>query len=65
MPRWLHIVVQGLSAAGGIVGAVQTHSVWPAFVSTGINAAVGIISQSYNTDGTPQTVAFTQKPDKN
>lgn len=61
MPRWLHIIVQIATSAAGIIGAVQSTSTWPLIVSTGINAVIGVINQSYNTDGTPQTVAFIPK----
>lgn len=60
MPRWLHIIVQIGSAAAGILGAVQGVS-WAPIASLGINSTLGIIQQSYNTDGTPQTVAFEPK----
>lgn len=60
MPRWLNVLVQILSAAGGILGAVQGTK-WAPFAALGVNSAVGIISQQFNTDGTPQTTAFVPK----
>lgn len=60
MPRWLHILTQVLSSVGGILGAVQGVK-WAPIAAIGINAGVGIIQQQFNTDGTPQSIAFVKK----
>lgn len=58
MPRWLQITLHLAAIAAGAYLSVLTGSSVPLAVTTGVNAAIGTVAQSYNTDGTPQTVAF-------
>ena len=64
MPRWLQILLHLGTIAGGSYAAVAAGSSIPLVVSSGINAAIGAIAQTYNTDGTPQAVAFQPKDSK-
>lgn len=58
MPRWLHIVLQVLSTAGGAYLSYKTGSPLPSVISTGVSGLTGVIQQQYNTDGTPQAAPF-------
>ena len=61
MPRWLQIVLHLVPIGLGSYLAVSAGSPIPLVISSGVNAAIGAIAQSYNTDGTPQSVAFDSK----
>ncbi len=58
MPRWLHIVLQVLSTAGGAYLSYKTGSPLPSVISTGVSGLTGVVQQAYNTDGTPQAAPF-------
>lgn len=61
MPRWLQILLHlGLIGVGSYA-AVASGSPIPLVVSSGINAAVGAVAQSYNPDGTPAAVAYIKR----
>lgn len=65
MPRWLHGTLHVL-AVGAVAGLTVAKAVNP-LAAAGISAAqamLGVAMQSFNTDGTPQTVAFVPKPKK-
>lgn len=61
MPRWLQIVLHVATIGVGAYASYATGTSLPLVISSGANAVIGGIAQSYNTDGTPQTVPF-QKP---
>lgn len=61
MPRWLHITVQSILVITGILSSYNWKSPYPLMVSSALNAIVGIIQQSYNTDGTNQSAPFIPK----
>ena len=62
MPRWLHLVLQILSVAGGAYVSYKTGSPMAAVISTGVSGAVGVFQQKYNTDGSPQATAYPPPP---
>lgn len=61
MPRWLQIVLHVVTVAAGAYASYATGTPLPLVITSGVNATIGGIAQSYNTDGTPQTIAFVKK----
>jgi hypothetical protein len=62
MPKWLQIALHLLLIAAGGYMSFASGTALPLVISSGVQAAVGAIAQHYNTDGTPQSVAFVQAP---
>jgi len=58
MPRWLQILLHVLTVAGGSYAAYATGTPLPLVVSGGVNAVIGGVAQSYNTNGTPQSEPY-------
>lgn len=61
MPRWLQILLHLGATAAGAYAAYSTGSPLPLVITSGAQTAIGGIAQVYNTDGTPQAVAFVPK----
>jgi hypothetical protein len=58
MPRWLQVILHVLANGVGAYLAYTTGTPLPAIVAGGTSGVIGAIAQSYNTDGTPQSVPF-------
>jgi hypothetical protein len=58
MRRWAQIVLHLVPIGVGAYVAAATGSPIPLVISSGVNAAIGAIAQSYNPDGTPASVAY-------
>jgi hypothetical protein len=63
MPRWLQILLHILAVATGSYVSYTTGTALPLVVSGGVNAIIGGVAQSYNTDGTAQTTAYKTSKD--
>lgn len=61
MPRWMQILLHLVPIGLGSYLAVATGSPIPLVVTSGVNAAIGAVAQSYNPDGTPASVAYLPK----
>jgi hypothetical protein len=61
MPRWLQILLHLTATGVGAYVSVKSGSPIPLVVSGATQTAIGGIAQLYNTDGTPQSVAFNKE----
>lgn len=61
MPRWLQILLQVASTAVGGYLSFHAGTPLPSVIAGGVQAAIGGVAQSYNTDGTGQQVAYVPK----
>lgn len=58
MPRWLQILLHCGAVAAGAYASYATGTPLPLVVTGGSQLLIGGIAQSYNTDGSPQSVPF-------
>jgi hypothetical protein len=62
MPRWFQVLLQALMMSCTILLAARGQiSPGAALGISALQGALGVVCQSYNTDGTPQAVAFRKK----
>jgi hypothetical protein len=64
MTRWVQLLLTTINIGCGTVSSFEWKSPVPAVVAGAIQACITQIAHMYNTDGTPQAVAYvpTEQP---
>ena len=59
MPRWLQIILHIATVGVGSYASYATGTPLPLVITSGVNAVIGGVAQSFNPDGTPAAQPYT------
>jgi len=62
MTRFWQVLLTSVNVLAGAAASYHWNTPTPAVVSAGIQGLITQAAHQYNTDGTPQTVAYTSAP---